>query len=603
MSSVEELDELAYNRASQGVWTSFIAARFDEHGRSSGSLGRATRLRMAELELEYLRTSTAIAKQRRNAVTACGSLPSEILAVIFALAQETWKPKRVLPDYNDKKNKVRYVTGWMTVLHVSSSWRETALNSPQLWTKLECLDIHPQLMTRTLLSSRSMPLQARVCDSPVLYSARHSVSPAVAHGWLCAPVIRRAEKLVIAMKEGAFDSWIRALHTPAPALKELEVEVFGWNPAPWRLEDTIFGGEGLPMLTMLSLTGCILVWDSPLLSSNLTKLRLSLHHVRLDEVDVELPTMSQFKRMLSPMTSLTELYLHNFFPTDDNQAEPPLALPVTLKTFECTSDDWTAFNEYHHNLWSCVKVPHGATVIFEVLIDEFEELLDGIAGDLFMPLLDVDNTAHPVRELCLSTSTVSLYYSIQARSGWTWRWPDEPRRPGARSVDRANLLYAREVGSRHVIAWTPMPDILDQLPLETLQAVHFSSDVMHHYDTPAKWLDTFTRACYMERIAIPYLNSLDLLSALALQADGDQFSLFPRLQVVVIHPGSQYAENSSAYHAAIDLSLAQLIEARQTGGALIRELLVDGAMASWDIWARIRESAPVHFFDCHNLSL
>ncbi|VDC04349.1 unnamed protein product [Peniophora sp. CBMAI 1063] len=595
MEASAQLDESAYCRNSQDAWASFLEARFDAHGRTAGSSGRAARLRMAELELESLRTYTALSKRRRNAVTACGSVPPEVLAIIFAFAQDIWEPECIRPDTINKKAKPSYRMGWMSVLHVVYSWRKTALDNPQLWTRLECLDIHPQFMPRTLLNSRHMPLRVHVRDGDASGFLDIAAPPlAVVHGWLCTPVIKRTEKLVIAARHGIFESWMAALNAPAPIMTELELGVVCQRNQPFHLQNALFANQALPKLTTLSLTGCLPGWDSHLFSSNLTSLRLSLAHIDFDAGMNHhdfLPTTSIFRQLLAPMKSLAELYLHNFFPRDDSSHEAPLALPSTLKTFECTCDEWDAFNEYHQNLWPCIEIPRDAVVVFDIQIEAFEELVDGIAGDLFMPLLAMNNREHPAQELYLSAHAISLRYSSQKRQGWTWQWPDEDS-----TSDRDALAYDRESGSRHVIAWTPMCDNVPQLPLETLQAVYFCSDAMHHYASPAKWLDVFGRAREVERLSIPYLNSLNLLSAMVPQGDEDLHSLFPSLKVLIIHTGSLEEEKASAYHAAVDLSLVHLLEMRGQAGGPIRELLVHRSMVSWEIWDRVRESTSVSFF-------
>ncbi|KZV66038.1 hypothetical protein PENSPDRAFT_755981 [Peniophora sp. CONT] len=605
MATTKGLDEAAYSYASRNAWSSFIATRFDTHGRTSE---RTARLRMAELELESLRAFAVVAKRCRNAATSCGCLPPEVLAVVFAYAQEVWRPHRVWQTAKTEKAGPRYALGWMSILHVSSSWRKAALDTPRLWTQLHCFDIMPQLMAKVLLSSRNLPLKVYVDDRGWLdmYSSSMGVSP----GWLCAPVIKRMEKLVIATQDNELRTWTCALKTTAPALKELELEARGPRDEAYHLEDTLFVGDVPPLLTSLSLTACFPRWNSRLFTSNLTKLRLSMGGVFIDifrdESTRVLPSSSRLKRILSPLQSLIELYLHNLFPRDEPGAmDVPLSLPSTLRIFECTCDNWDAFNEHYSNLWRCVKAPADAVIICEAFVDGLSDHPSSIYHHLLEPLLNANDPAHPTRELYLSQNTLSLRNTAQARAGWTWRWPDEPRQINKydqpiTSQYRKDLVYDGESGSRHIRAWAWFgPEILVEAPpMDTLQAVYFSSDVMHLYGTPAKWLDCFSDAdSEVERIAIPYINSLDLLSALVDKTEDDAFSLFPKLRIIVVHPGSQYMEKADIHHGGVDLSLAHLIEVRRREGLPIEELLVDNALASWGVWGRIREMTTVNFFE------
>ncbi|KZV67357.1 hypothetical protein PENSPDRAFT_56604 [Peniophora sp. CONT] len=90
---------------------------------------------------------TAIARQHKNALSAVGRLPEELLAMIFAYAQypsrpsgthyypDGWIPSRRIVNVElpggdvaageEKKTErvVRYQLGWIVLTHVCSAWR------------------------------------------------------------------------------------------------------------------------------------------------------------------------------------------------------------------------------------------------------------------------------------------------------------------------------------------------------------------------------------------------------------------------------------------------------------------------------------------------
>lgn len=100
----------------------------------SGSDERAAQLQAADLELEVLKESETIVKQTRNRLIPIGALPAEVLALIFALAQDSWEPEgRLASSFEASKPEgdksphplgPRYHLGWIFLTHVCHRWRQ-----------------------------------------------------------------------------------------------------------------------------------------------------------------------------------------------------------------------------------------------------------------------------------------------------------------------------------------------------------------------------------------------------------------------------------------------------------------------------------------------
>ncbi|KZV69345.1 hypothetical protein PENSPDRAFT_484662 [Peniophora sp. CONT] len=227
---MRNLDEAAYTKAAENSWASFLGSRFDNalsvYDRTSQ---RAARTRIADIELATIHKTLVLANQRRNATTAAAGLPAELLAMIFSAAAQLWTPLRTHENEEEEEEgdgveeSPPYDLGWLLVTHVCRSWRKAAISSPNLWNKLECLGIPPQLTIDVLLRSKRLPLElvirANLSQSPEDY--RNSVS--VISGWLCGPSLLRTRKVILDILTPVLMGSVYFLRTAAPILEELVI--------------------------------------------------------------------------------------------------------------------------------------------------------------------------------------------------------------------------------------------------------------------------------------------------------------------------------------------------------------------------------------------
>ena len=94
----------------------------------------------------------------------------------------------------------------------------------------------------------------------------------------------------------------------------------------------------------------------------------------------------------------------------------------------------------------------------------------------------------------------------------------------------------------------------------------------------------------VQRLAIPYLESLNLLYALTETTkdtvDGMPFALFLRLREIVL-VGDRDEKNMSALHAPLDVSLLDVLDVRRGKEASILQWMADAAMGTLQIWSRV----------------
>ncbi|KDQ13983.1 hypothetical protein BOTBODRAFT_145876 [Botryobasidium botryosum FD-172 SS1] len=146
-------------------------------------------------------------KPLRNQFAPVYRLPDEILSYIFMLLHDSsdWSIGR-------------------TASHVSSVWRQVAVNTPRLWSGINKLN---QLFVETCISrSKNAPLSIVICE-PYLHppsQMRKAACGAVAKRCVAAlvPHSHRWERL--SLRDLAWSDILPLFHAPAPRLKDLSLK-------------------------------------------------------------------------------------------------------------------------------------------------------------------------------------------------------------------------------------------------------------------------------------------------------------------------------------------------------------------------------------------
>ncbi|KZV72344.1 hypothetical protein PENSPDRAFT_751084 [Peniophora sp. CONT] len=568
-----EADAESYQQAAKDSWSVFIRARFDAG--PAGRSGRVARLPQLEAELELMHEFFAIAKQNINscASIACG-LPAEVLAIIFAFAQESWPPKRLKSKQHD--------LGWIYATHVCASWRKAALGTHTLWQKIDCIALPAPMATDILTRSGRLPLQ--------LYADTENDTKAaiVFKTWMSWPVVRRASLLHI---DDNFDYssghipnlWFPILEQSMPLMEDLSI-TFALEDGPEKLPDNLLAGAQ-PTLTNLYLQNCCLSnWG--VLGGTLTK--LSLHMDWLYDEYESLPTMTELRSVFTRSTSLEHISVENFYPKKEPNPPDPFTFYPTLTSLVFHfSLEGAMFESHYRAFWTQFNVP--ATTSFKLWayaeVTEYDVALDGFMD----PVTRINNTILPAKELLIGVLELTL-------------WCTEL--PSATLTPPHQLLYTGD--SNHYTtrtikgATSAIKYHLSHLPLESLVSIFVTPNAMMRFDNPEPdggWLFKLSAARAVRRISVYYTPCQSLLDDLLKKDANDGFALFPLLDTMIFHHRPQAGKME--HQTSLDLVLLELLSDRREHGAGIRELLVDRRMESWFIWSKVdREKlTKLTFFD------
>ena len=101
---------------SSDAWKALVRTRLDTHA----LFGVAPRDRLKTLDEEWAAIGKALIEARRirNSYTAACRAPREIMSLIFKAVMAIWQP------YRTDTTPTTYHSGWMTITHVCSLWRE-----------------------------------------------------------------------------------------------------------------------------------------------------------------------------------------------------------------------------------------------------------------------------------------------------------------------------------------------------------------------------------------------------------------------------------------------------------------------------------------------
>lgn len=598
------------------AWENIVRSRFSFA--EAHRVPRTDRLHMLELELQTMRSHYAVALRYRNAAVAACSLPPEVLAAIFSFAQDSWSPNYWFANatsYHGPDAPLRYFLGWMTVTHVCTQWRQVsditsrarsrsnpdnipiilqvALNSPHLWQNLDCIHLDPRRATDYLLLSGCLPLHLKLSEADLPYQATKD-TPVVAGNWITKSTLQRTERLDVNFKQHRFEQWASCLELPAPALKRLSITIKSTNDRPSLLSRNIFASRCPPLLTHLHLEGCYSSWRSPLFSANLTHLRLGASD--FTSFKEHLPTINQLQDLISYMPVLQELQLDGTLPRKGRGETETMHLSPPFKKMHITLLSHDTFERYA-NFWSHFTFDPTTVVAADIWIDEFayaysddeeEDHEDVITS--FGPLFD---NAPPPFELAIADEYVTVRYNpLPPLDEWIVNVRGDMKRGYERREDPIH-------GSRHLFAHANFLLYVEYWPLQDLHTIVLCSETMAQFKDMTMWTTRFAHARAVRRIAVPYLDSLQLLYALTETQTNTvhviTFALFPCLEEVVL-VGDKDEAKMAALHAPLDVSLLDVLHTRRERGAPISQLVVDGAMWAWDIWSRVAAAGtPVRY--------
>ena len=232
-------------------------------------------------------------KSRRNELSPISRLPVEILCKIFSLVEDNDNS-----TFYDKLD--RSPESWTNFSHVSQHWRSSALNSPELWTKIPLN--YPRWAQEMLTRSKMAKLTIRSS-----LSFDNSSPRTIETIRSCLYEMNRVEEInLIAIPGSILEQIFLDLPKSAPQLHTLCIGSPRFSATSFSiLEDFLYDTEHLQCV---ELTNCKINWDSQLLNG--------LTRLTLEDSLMANCSFIQVLHALQRMPALTDLHLKNSIPHD-----------------------------------------------------------------------------------------------------------------------------------------------------------------------------------------------------------------------------------------------------------------------------------------------
>ncbi|KZV67956.1 hypothetical protein PENSPDRAFT_754482 [Peniophora sp. CONT] len=570
----------------RAFWWPLVDARFAVSQPQVKARSRVeSRVESLDSEILVLQNAVYRARKLRNLNAGVGRLPAEVLLTTFLFVRDDWLPER---HYNPASCAMTYRSGWMTLTHVCSGWREIAVGAPALWTAQDRILETPVYYIPTILSrARNCLLDMKVYFWDGDDEFEEDVSQVL--NWLCRSVCLRLESLHL---EGLpLDLLLRVLSHISPYLpnlREFHAETRNYEDGPTielpsKLSD-------ISTIRDLSLSGFSLPWHAAIFSHCMTDLHLHVSSHGFD-TQPQRPTHAQYKGFLDAMPSLRRLTLANVIPSDS--ADEELHLPPNLEFFEFTSysDDMA---EIAIRLLAQIRFPNACTRVATVLHDwEDSEESNPFTSEAItrcasaFTCIGADSHATP-RELVYARDQVTMSMVEH----------DMEVSPHGRANIHPNVLYdswrSRTDGqySHLNISNAKFACYLQHLNLSDLRAITLSLHACNGW-TDEQWSSLGTCAPCVRRVGISLIDCLHLLHNLADFAD-ETFALFPLLEVLVFHGPIGDEQHEKTLFSELT-ALTHLLYTRMDKGAPLSEVVMCKKAERWGVWDTLKGVVRVRF--------
>ncbi|KAF8066681.1 hypothetical protein FPV67DRAFT_1201988 [Lyophyllum atratum] len=406
-----------------------------------------TAQRQIDQQLATLLDIVNILRRRRNALSLVSRLPAEILCRIFEIARD--------------QDETQYTNPQMciSISQVCSSWRNTAMQFQGMWN---CIYEHykPQWVGELLVRSGTAPLRVS------LTGYKESVFPLV---FANAGNQRFQELSLWDLSPLEFGTHCRSIFGGHAPLLETLLIAFDSNHK-CIVHERLFS-EGTPRLRSLTLRNCPLPWNSPMLKSPLTHLKLVFPSGAAATRTRITWTMSQVTAILETLPALHELELCNVLgPIEDSTT--PVVLPqrnISLPYLKDLSITAGTFDQCTRLLDRLVLTPT-PSIRLDGPFDEsqswtLQSFIDSLSyiGDMLHPQHSVD--PGPLRRAYLGFN--SSAHRCLVFAAWNVEsTPDVYVKPVIELFLRGHAHDLRVV-----------PALMAALPLGGVQEIMFSDDL------------------------------------------------------------------------------------------------------------------------------
>ncbi|KZV67971.1 hypothetical protein PENSPDRAFT_687651 [Peniophora sp. CONT] len=574
--------------ADRAFWSPLVDTRFSGVRAQRPALASQT----AESELAVLEEMVLKARKLRNSCVGTGRLPAEVLVSIFLFVRATWPPRITRFD-----GVPHFHSGWMAVTHVCTIWRLAALAAPGLWAKhANVLNTPLRYLPIILSRSRNCPLEIEIdllaitnddADGNASLARANAINRA--QDWVCQSVCLRTACLKL---YGYNVSLLEKLASLVPHLRHLRV---------LRLisEEDVLCPElpqplaSLSNITELTLMDYCLPWDSPIFSSQLTYLSLSVSDRALER-QRRVPSCNQLQTLLNNAYSLQALELDDFIPTGPiTEVHLPQILRIFL--FRLRRPQPLKFVQ-SLELLAKLRIPEGCSRYAQLCPRGLE--ISDAGKELFAQCITAFTTFEPLgaREVVLGRSSMSTVTQERAIRIWPRNTTPTLFPPTGASIryyiNRSHYLDGPHMS--HILTNSLKTyDFIESLNIIDVQIATFTSPLCRMLGRTGRWSVFATRAPRLRVINVFIAECLPLLHALMDLADGQLVS-FPALKVIVLSGVDEKGADDATFLAELT-ALASLVHLRKGEGAPLQEVVISKDVEAWGIWASLKDEVKITF--------
>ena len=294
------------------------------------------------LEGEIAKHADAIIelKGRMNAMTSISTLPPEVLSEIFIALAHSYYSLSVYPGFHSHS-----AYKWITVTHVCRAWRNIALNTPRLWSRviLSKFDVTKEILAR----SKKAPLWVTAYAVNLDYPRKKLLDSIMKQS-------SRLKELDLTVPGRTFRNLSTVPMGPAAILEILTLS----GSSPYDPHGTflphntplpvLFKGQ-TPNLRRLHLNSIAIKWDNPIFCPTLTHLTVAAQ----SDGSLITGTFAHLLAALKAMYTLEKLELQEAIPhlSEDLSTLPTLQRTVELprlRELVISSDMLDCANFLHH---------------------------------------------------------------------------------------------------------------------------------------------------------------------------------------------------------------------------------------------------------------
>ena len=396
--------------------------------------------------------------------------------------------------------------------------------------------------------------------------------------WLSSPVVQRIRRLTLSLFQ--LDDFKSACSLLPPGLQSLE-EVHVWSDGSGDASDRELPASlyNLSHITKLTLVDCLIPWDAPIFSRNLTS-------IYLQAIPGAGLTFQAARGLFSRLSALEDLEISISPPShaDMSRLAPcdrELAFAASLRKLDLTIEGHGADSI---SFLLALRLPATCARRIEFTASpaatpEGEVIMSDLIEQLFLQhFLEAPSEKH--QSLTLDTCKATLGLAKLTPGTCT---------PGKFRKSRHITIFTSDSHDYFSISNVNMCEHLSHIPLVAVKSIALTANATKHLHSTRAW-PKLLPAEDVREVSMPNTRCFEFLNMLATPrhpptVDQPRF-VFPRMEVIKLH---LTGAAESDYTAEI-LALITLISVRQEHDVPLREVHIPLAVADWNVWNTVGSS-------------